>query len=186
LGEAEKLTKGYLERDFEVFEQLCAQVRSRVPVGTVLGPGTELGPLVGTARGGFGQLFMPCAWILLMRRESLEQLQAEGVQGLMGCRTELRFRQKQVPDLLELQLEPHGLLHPDCIPPGEREPCAKCGRLSFSLPQEPLLDAASLPEHLDIFRLANFTTVIVVSERFVEAVRRLQFEEVSFRELPLR
>jgi hypothetical protein len=58
--------------------------------------------------------------------------------------------------------------------------------LSFSLPKEPLLDAASLPKHLDIFRLANFTTVIVATERFVDTVRRLGFEEVAFRELPLR
>lgn len=40
---------------------------------------------------------------------------------------------------------------------------------------------------LDVFRVGDFTTMIVGSERFVEAVRRLGYEqEVLFRELPLR
>jgi uncharacterized double-CXXCG motif protein len=186
LEDAQKLTKGYLERNFEAFERLRERVRPLLPPGVPLLPGTRFGPLVGSARGRFGQICLLYADTVVIRREALEQLQAEGLQGLVGCRTELRYRQKQAPDLWELQLEPHGLLHPDCIPPAEREPCAKCGRLSFSLPQEPILDAATLPNHLDVFRLANFTTLIVASERFVDTVRRLQFEEISFRELPQR
>ncbi len=182
----EKLTKGYLEPNFEAFERLREWVRPLVPPGVPIRPGTRFGPLVGSARGRFGQICLFYADALIIRREALEQLQAEGLRGLLGCRTELRFRQKEAPDLLELQIEPHGLLHPDCIPPDKRTPCAKCGRWGFSLPKEPLLDTASLPTHLDLFRLANFTTVIVATERFVDTVRRLQFEEVSFRELPLR
>jgi uncharacterized double-CXXCG motif protein len=186
LEEAKKLEKARLEKDFAEFERLRERIRPLVPAGVPLWPGSYFGPLVGTARGQFKELYMPFNWTLLIRRASLEQLQAEGVQGLVSCRTELRFRQKQVPDLLEVQVESRGLLHPDCIPPDKRTPCAKCGRWGFSLPQEPILDAASLPKHLDVFRLANFSTLIIASERFVDTVRRLQFEEVSFRELPLR
>jgi uncharacterized double-CXXCG motif protein len=186
LPEAKKLEEAYLEEDFEAFVRLRERVRPLVPVGVPLWPGTKFGPLVGSARGTFAQLFMPYAWRLLIRREALAQLHAEGLRGLEGCRTQLRFRQKQAPELLELQIEAHGLLHPDCIPPGKAVPCARCGRYGFSLPEQPILDRASLPEHLDLFRLANFTTVIVASERLVESIRRLGFEEVSIRELPLR
>jgi hypothetical protein len=42
--------------------------------------------------------------------------------------------------------------------------------------QQPLLDGASLPEHLDVFRLRNCHGFIV----------RLGFEEFSLRELPVR
>jgi uncharacterized double-CXXCG motif protein len=129
---------------------------------------------------------MPYAWRLLVRREALEQLQAEGIRGLVAGRTQLRFRQRQAPELLELQIEPRGLLHRDCIPPGKAVPCGKCGRYGFTLPDNPILDRASLPEHLDLFRLANRTTVIVASERLVDAIHRLGFEEVSIRELSLR
>ncbi|WNG32748.1 hypothetical protein F0U61_03315 [Archangium violaceum] len=186
LPDAKALEEARLEEDFAAFERLRERVRPLLPAGVPLWPGTKFGPLVGSARGSFGQLFMQDPWTLLIRREALEPLQREGIQGLTACHTQLRFRQKQSPELLELQLEPRGLLHRECIPPDRVEPCGKCGRFGFSLPKKPLLDWASLPEHLDLFRLANFTTVIVATERFVDAVRRLSFEEVSIRELPLR
>ncbi len=185
LPEVRKFEEAYLEEDFSEFERLRELVRPLVPPGALLEPGTKFGPLVGSARGTFAQLFMILD-DLLIRREALEQLQAEGIRGLNAFSTQLRFRQRKAPELLELQIEPHGLLHRDCIPRGKAEPCGKCGRYDFSLPKKPLLARASLPEHLDLFRLANFTTVIVASERLVEVIRRLGFEEVSIRELPLR
>ncbi len=175
-----------LEEDYAEFERLCTLVRPLVPPGARLGPGVEFGPLVGSAQGSFGQLFMQYGWAILIRREALEALQAEGVRALQGCRTELRFRQKRAPELLELQLLAHGRLHPDCLPADRQPPCTRCGRVGISLPEERRLDAASLPQHLDLFRLADFGTVIVASERFVDAVRRLGFEELAIRELPVR
>jgi uncharacterized double-CXXCG motif protein len=126
------------------------------------------------------------AWTVLVRRDALTKLEAEGLRGLKGCRTELRFQEESPPELLELQVEAGGMLHPSCLPVGKATPCALCGRFDFSLPREPVLDAASLPMDRDLFRLANFQTVIVGTERFVEAVRRFGFEEVEFRELPTR
>jgi uncharacterized double-CXXCG motif protein len=121
-----------------------------------------------------------------MKREPLERLQAEGLRGLKGVPTQLRFRQKNPPELLEMELLPHGTLHPDCLP--ERlPPCPKCERTGFKWPEEPILDAATLPRDLDLFRLAGALTMIIGTERFVEAVRRLGYEQdIAFRELPLR
>ncbi|HSP81342.1 MAG TPA: double-CXXCG motif protein, partial [Myxococcaceae bacterium] len=98
---------------------------------------------------------------------------------------ELRFRQKNPPELLELEILPRGRLHPSCTPK-RPPPCPKCGRDSFTLPEDPILDAASLPRDTDLFRLADFETVIIGSEQFVESVRRLELEDVAPRELPLR
>jgi uncharacterized double-CXXCG motif protein len=126
-------------------------------------------------------------WDLLMKREALEQLQAAGVQGLKGCRTELRFRRKNPPELLELEMLPRGQLHPDCLPADRPAPCAKCGRSGLRLPEEPVLNEGSLPQDLDLFRVGDYATMIIGSERFVEAARRLDFEQdILFRELPLR
>jgi uncharacterized double-CXXCG motif protein len=174
-----------LEEDYGEFERLRELVRPLAPPGAALWPGASFGPLVGSARGSFGQLVMPYGWSLLIRREALEQLQSEGMRGLQGRRAELRFRQKNAPELLELQIERGGLLHPDCLP-ARPPPCPKCRRDGFRLPDHPILDAASLPQDRDLFRLANFGTVIVGTERFVDTVRRLGFEEVAFRELPVR
>jgi uncharacterized double-CXXCG motif protein len=176
-----------LEKDYAEFERLREQVRPLVPGGVPLQPGTKFGPLVGTAQGDFGPLLMYYPWDLLMKREALEQLHAAGLRGLKGYRTELRFRQKNPPELLQLELLPRGRLHPDCLPPDRPTPCTRCGRRGWSLPEQPVLEAASLPEDLDVFRVGDFTTVLVGSERFAEAVRHLGYEQdILLRELPLR
>ena len=176
-----------LEKDYAEFERLREQVRPFVPAGVPIRPGTRFGPLVGTAQGEFGPLFLDSPWKLLIQRSALERLQAEGVQGLRGYGTQLRFRGKNPPELLEPELLPRVQLHADCLPPNRPTPCEKCGRKGWRLPDEPILDATSLPQELDLFRMEYFTTVIVGSERFVETVRRLGFEQdILFRELPLR
>lgn len=171
---------------FAEFARLREIVRPLMPPGVPLGPGTEIGPLVGTASGTFTPLFMQNPWTLLARREALERLQAEGLRGLKGCRTELRFRKKTPPELLELEIHPHGRLHDDCLPHDRKPPCETCGRQGFTRPEELLLDAASLPTHTDLFRLANWTTMIMATERFAETTRRLGLSGVIFKELPLR
>ena len=186
LPEAKQLEKAWLEKDYARFERLREMVRPLVPPWAWLKPGTSFGPLVGSAHGNFAQLDMSYPWQVLIRRDALEQLQAEGLRGLKGCRTGIRLRQRNAPELLELEMEHHGLLHPDCLPPGKTGPCKTCGGHDFEFPKQPLLDKASLPEHLDIFRLRNFIGVIVLNERFVDTLRRLGFEEFSLRELPVR
>ncbi len=171
---------------FDEFVRLRELVRPLVPPGAQLFPGAEFGPVVGTATGTFSPLFFYFLSMPLIHREALEQLQAEGVRGLRGFPTELRFRQKKHPDLWELEILPHGRLHPDCTPPGRRPPCPKCGHDHFTFPEDPILEAASLPTHTDLFRLSDFETILIGTERFVDAVRRLALEDLDIRELPLR
>jgi uncharacterized double-CXXCG motif protein len=171
---------------FAEFARLRELVRPYAPSGVPLEPGTEFGPLVGTASGTFGPFFMQNPWTLLALRETLERLQPEGLRGLKGCRTELRFRKKNPPELLELEVHPFGQLHPDCLPPDLPPPCVTCGRQGLTRPDEPILLASSLPTHLDLFRLAGYTTLILATERFVEAVRRLDIGGILFRELQAR
>ncbi|HZI16295.1 MAG TPA: double-CXXCG motif protein [Myxococcus sp.] len=171
---------------FAEFSRLRELVRPLAPPNAELPPGTGFGPLVGRATGDFG----PFVWVgsekLLVRRDVLERLQAEGVRGLLGCRTELRFRKKNAPELLELQVEPRGRFHPDCIPADVPPPCTTCGRHGFGRPDEPILDAASLPPELDLFRVGNFAVMMIGTERFMDAVRRLELDGITFRELPAR
>jgi uncharacterized double-CXXCG motif protein len=176
-----------LEEDYAEFERLREQVRPLVPPGVQLWPGTKFGPLTGTAKGDFGPFLMYYPWTLLLKRETLERLQGEGVQGLKACRTALRFRKKNPPELLELELLPRGEVHPDCLPEDRPAPCAKCGRKGWTRPEDLILEPSSLPQELDVFRLSTFKTAIIASERFVEAVRRLGYEQdIVFIETPLR
>lgn len=186
LPEAEKYS-ARLEKSYSEFERLREQVRPLAPPGVHLWPGTQFGPMTGAAQGEFGPFTLYNPWELLMSREAVTRVLAEGVTGLKGCRVELRFRKKSPPDLLELELLPRGRLHRDCLPPDLAPPCGKCGRQGFTLPEEPILEASSLPTELDLFRLAGFSTLIIGTERFVETTRRLGYEQdLRFRELPTR
>ncbi|WNG41417.1 hypothetical protein F0U61_52785 [Archangium violaceum] len=171
----------------EEFVRLRELVRPLVPPGAELESGTEFGPLKGTATGHFGQLFMQNPWSLYIRREALTKLQSAGVRGLQGCPLEVRFRQKNHPELLELQLEMRGRFHPDCLPQEREPPCPTCGEdKGYSLPQPPILAAASLAGDLDVFRLADWSTLVIASERMAEAVERLELDGVTFQELAVR
>lgn len=169
----------------EEYERLCELVRPLLPSGAVLVPGTDLGPLVGRAQGRFGPLVSPYPWWLLVQREALEKLQAEGLRGLKGCPTRLRFRQRDAPELLELEVLPVGRAHPDCLPPNRKPPCPRCGRQGLTRPKDKdmLLDLSTVDSGLDLFRLEDFSTAIVCTERFVEACNRLGLDGVTF--LPL-
>ncbi len=169
------------------FNRLRELVRSATPLGAILEPETEFGPLTGTGSGHFGQLFMQNPWTLYVRREALEKLQAAGLRGLHGCRVNVRFRTKRPPELWDLQLETRGQLHHDCLPREREPPCPACGRdKGYRLPEPPILAASSMPEELDVFRLAAWTSIIVASEQMVEAVRRLELDGVLFQELETR
>jgi uncharacterized double-CXXCG motif protein len=178
-----------LEENYEEFERLREQVRPLAPPDIHLWPGTGFGPMMGTAQGKFGPLVLAHSWTLLMQRAPLERLQAEGLQGLKGCHTELRFRGKRPPELLEMELLPHGRVHPACLPADRPEPCTRCERKGWKRPPvgDLVLDTATLPQELDLFRLEDFLTTLICTERFAEAVRRLGYEQdLAFRELPVR
>lgn len=168
----------------EEYERLRELVRPFLPAGAIVEPGSSFGPLMGKGRGRFGSFVTPLPSWLLVQREAFEKLQAEGLRGLKGCRTQLRFRQQASPELLELELLPVGRAHPDCLPPDRKPPCSRCGRQGIRRPQDLLLDAATLPSHLDVFRLEDFSTTLICTERFVDACQRLELDGVTFRSQP--
>lgn len=186
LPEAKKYEKARLEQDFDEYERLRDQLRGLLSQDAVLGPGATFGPLVGTAKGPFSAFVHQYGDILLVREDVLEPLLSKGLRGLRTVRTALRFRPKGVDELLEFDVQHRGLLHPDCIPPRFATPCPKCGRRGYGLPKEPILDAASLPAELDFMRLRNYSSLLVVNQRFKDAVEQLELDGLSFRELPVR
>jgi len=171
---------------FEEIERLRELVRPLAPEGALLKPGTRFGKLAGRGSGSFGQLFMQNSWSLFARHEALERLQGAELRGLQGCALDVRFRAKSPPELLELQLVAQGQLHPKCLPPDRQPPCPRCESRGLSLPRIYWLDAASLPAHLDVFRLSDWPTLIIATERMVDAVKRLELDGVLFREVEAR
>ncbi|NMO14015.1 hypothetical protein HPC49_00090 [Pyxidicoccus fallax] len=174
-----------LPQPLDEYLRLSEQLRPLLPPGAVLMPGMALGPMVGKASGTFGQLFMHDPSFVQIRREALTRLQEAGIRGLHGCPLEVRFRGKNPPELLEPQLELRGGFHPDCLPADART-CERCGAANYSLPDPYILDAATLPTDVDLFRLADWSAVILATERFVDTVKQLSLDGVTFREVRVR
>lgn len=171
----------------EEYHRLHELLRSRVPAGAPLEPGTQFGPVSGKAAGRFGDFFFQAPWTLWASRSAVEKLQAEGVRGLRGAPGTLRYRGKTPPNLLELELLVRGNLHPSSFRADWQRPCARCGSNRNGYPTETAaLKAGTLPEDVDLFRLHEFKTVILANERFANAVTRLQLAGLTFRELPVR
>ncbi len=172
---------------FSEYARLRELVRPLAPPHAPLPPGTRFGPLEGTARGDLGPLTWVGNALLLMREDSLKQLQMKDVRDLMGGGSaSLRFRQKSPPAYFEPQIPLRGRLHPDCLPTDTAPPCGTCGRVDLSRPDEPLLDASALPSELDLFRVGNFATMLVGTERFRDAVLQSKLDGIRFLELPVR
>jgi uncharacterized double-CXXCG motif protein len=146
----------------------------------------DFGPLSGKGSGHFGQLFVFFSSSLLVRRAALERLRAEGLRGLEeACPPLVRFAGKSPPDLLDVQLRFGGQPHLDCVSPKSKPPCPACGYTDTRYLSPPILDAATLPGNLDVFRLSKEFSLIA-TERFVEALARLELDGVKCRELEAR
>jgi uncharacterized double-CXXCG motif protein len=185
IEELEKLSDGW-PVPYEEFVRRRELVRPLAPEGALLKTGTEFGALTGTGKGRFGQFFMQNPWSLFVQREALARLQAAGLRGLQGCPVNVRFRTKLAPELWELQFQAQGLLHPACLPPDRKPPCPLCERHDVSLPETHWLDAGSLPDDVDVFRLSNWPTFIIATQRMVDAVQHLELDGVVFREMEVR
>ncbi|MBM7112677.1 double-CXXCG motif protein [Archangium primigenium] len=169
----------------EEFLRLREQLGPYVPRDLPLPPGVWLGPLTGVATGSFGSFFLHSLWTKLVRREAWESLRAEGLRGVRAFPVQLHVAQAAPPDLMELEVPPRGHLHPECTP-ARPPPCSRCGLARLRLPDEPVLDLASLPPDTDLFVLSDFETVLIGTERFVAAVERLGLDDLDVREVPAR
>ncbi len=165
-------------------EELRAVIIPLLPPGALAPPGTDLGALVGQAKGAIPDLAWQHSWTLLVRKNVFDALAGVGVVRLSGAAAQLGER-GTVPPLIELEARQHGRLAPVCLPPGGFPRCEACGRVAVKRPERVLLDKDSLRNAPDVFRLGDLTTMIAASERFVEAMKALGLKGARFEEVPL-
>lgn len=164
----------------EELEELRRPIRQLVGDEIYLPPGTDFGSLVGSAKGNFGDFAWVNSWTLLIRREVLQALKSSGVSMPIGVPAQLRFAKRNQPEFLELQIEPYAML---VFPPSTPQPCPACDRLGISLPEQIIVEEPSIPTDVDLFRARNFTTIILATERFMEATQSLKLTDISFQEV---
>jgi uncharacterized double-CXXCG motif protein len=164
----------------EEFESLRELLLDLMPVGIIPTPGTKFGPLAGKGRGRVGDFAWINTWNLLARAEVYARLASSGLDVPVAAPTELRFS-KVTPPLIELQIEPHGVLAPSAFAPDRPAPCRRCGREPGTI-ERIIIEGDSIPNNLDLFRLRNGPTKIVATERFVDVVCEMQLTNILFRE----
>jgi len=167
----------------EELEELRRPIIPLLPPEAILPPGTDFGPLVGKAWGKFGDFAWLNPWTILMQRGTYEALVSAGVRMPMpGLVPELKFRSKSFPDLVEPQVEPLVNLVPASFLPPESPVCPACGLDSRELDRM-IVDRASVPSHVDLFRARDHPTYILATERFVEAVQEANMTDILFKEV---
>ena len=143
------------------FEQLRRPIAELMPAGSVLAPGTDFGPLTGTVEGKFGDFAWPNSWTLLVRQETYELLLRGGARMPKGVPTSLTFRESFPGILLELEIEPLARISRPSLPDLDINRCQACGGNPFKVPDHIEVELSSIPEHVDLFRLREFATIIL-------------------------
>lgn len=61
--------------------------------------------------------------------------------------------------------------------------CLSCGRNPNSMPEHIVIMASSIPNDLDLFRSEDFPTLILATQKFVDAVQTLELGGISFNQV---
>jgi uncharacterized double-CXXCG motif protein len=147
--------------------------------------GVDFGPLQGVARGQFGDFVWPGIGTILIRQEALTKLLSAGLHLPVGVPPQWRYTRRDPPTLLELQLDLHGRWSPAAPPADRGWACPACGYRGSIDTEHIVLDSATIPDNVDIFRCEMATALVFVSERFKETVERLKLTDITFIEIPV-
>lgn len=93
------------------YNRLVALIRPFVPPELPVRAGGSFGPMVGTAQGRFGPVTCWPSWEVVLREDAVDLLKAEGLQGVIAVRMDLRARQSTMPALYGLEARPLARLH---------------------------------------------------------------------------
>ncbi len=179
----EKLYRKARAAPLSEFMRLRQKIADAFPQLTVLNPGTEFGSSVGKAvRGRLEGFVWRAWWTICLEAGALEQLKASGLSLPNSVKAELEF-EKEEQEIFEFDLPLKSKLANGVYDGIQLKYCDGCGRDSASKPDEILIEHSSLPTEIDIFRISNFTTIILVTERFVNTVTDLGIKGAIFNEV---
>jgi uncharacterized double-CXXCG motif protein len=180
----EKLYRQARPEKLDVFLDLRKKIADAFPELPLLDPGTEFGHSVGRAAGRLSG-FVWRAWrTISLESDALQKLVNAPLNLPVAVKAELKFK-KDVQEVFEFDLPLKGELINGVYDGIQIKYCHACGRDSASKPEEILINRLSIPDDTDIFRVANFTTIILATERFVETVTNLNIKGAVFEEVKI-
>jgi uncharacterized double-CXXCG motif protein len=179
----EKLYREARSESLSEFLKLKQKIANAFPQLTMLKPGAEFGPSVGKAIGKrFDGFVWRAWWTICLEANALEKLKGNALSLPNSVKAELRFK-KEEQEIFEFDLPLKGKLTNGIYDDIQSKYCNTCGRDSASKPDEILIEHLSLPTDIDIFRVSNFTTIILVTDKFVETVTNLGIKGAIFNEV---
>lgn len=161
----------------EEYVQLRNLVAPLVSIGLPLPPGTGLGPLSGKGVGKCGDFAWPNSWTLLVKSGTYQRLQESNLRLPLVSVPQIKVKGNNELDLLELQIEPRVNLAPSSYTIPEPRICPKCGRDDRKV-KKLILDRNTIPTDLDLMRIVNYSTYIVISERFRDTVNQMKLSNI--------
>ncbi|AKF86294.1 hypothetical protein MFUL124B02_24540 [Myxococcus fulvus 124B02] len=171
---------------WDEYVQLRDRILPLLPPGAVVQPGIGMGPLAGRVRGRPSPVAMDSSWNLFAQPEGVERLLAAGLGGIKPVPTVIKAA-RDVPPLLEMELQVGGDYVPECRPAPAGEPCPVCGaqRRRRSVVGAEWLDATMM-NGLDAFRFQWNPAMTVASERFVEVLHGMGDTGIRVTEVSVR
>lgn len=180
------LYMGHKPVNIEELDDLRQPIIPMLPPNSYLPSGTQFGNLEGNAWGKFGDFVWLAPWILIMQRQSYQKLVSEEVQmPVVGMTPQIKFRSKNHPDLVELQVEPLARLVPESFIPSESTECPGCGFHSRELNRF-IVDSSTIPSHVDLFRTRDHPTYILATERLKDVVEKFNMTDILFEEVDVQ
>jgi uncharacterized double-CXXCG motif protein len=167
--------------DIETFEMLRDQIIPLVPEGLPLPPGTEFGPLEGRIKGKPGDFAWVNSWTLLIQQQKYYTLTSSNLKLPEVAITHLKKGEQFA--LLEFQIEPLAHLAQSAYESDEPDRCSRCGRENRKV-KEVIVDRKSIPTNNDMFRVRDFPTYILVTEKFRNTVSDLNLTNITFAQIP--
>jgi uncharacterized double-CXXCG motif protein len=166
------------------YKQLRDLVAPLIAENLPLPPGTGFGPLVGREKGVCGDFSWANSWTLLIKQSSYLNLQSLSLKLPKVSIPNLKTKKIWDCELYELEIEARVSLIDSSYYETDSKICLKCGRDERKV-EKIIVNKNSIPPELDMFRIADFPTHILVTERFKYIVTQLGFSNILFMEIEM-
>lgn len=147
-------------------------------------PGTLFGQSTGKGNGHFNGFVWESHWTLFITTNALSRLHDSELSLPKVVKAKINFK-KQSEDLHEFEILPKGVLLNGIYPPEYPKYCPACGRNSITMPENIIVERNSLPINVDLFRLENFPTIIMTTEKLRDTVEKLEISGIIFHEVEI-
>jgi hypothetical protein len=164
------------------FKEAFPKSGLRQPDGSIPGPTTQFGPLEGRVESGriVTDFIWPRSWTILVRQLVKDLLATSDLRISCFAQARIKGSAKLNEKFHELQIE-RGLFLDDSCMQRSGPDCKLCGRSPVRLGSGPLKLRKGAPSlHEDLFRAANFPTLIFASEPFVSFANKQSFSNIAF------